>query len=176
MEQIVLEGSGRLYQPFLSSTVAKAQREAKLCEAHGPTQGQTGCQGSRPPCFKGLSLRRSLSQKRAWSFLCETTGKGGSGTRCLSLAFRRWFPSISQAASGGRSFPMGAGRTSEALAPGIHLQKGPQVPLAVPLAALRWEPRTHTLLDTEAPQRVLPLVPLAKIASQAYVSPAREAG
>ena len=72
--------------------------------------------------------------------------------------------------------PMGAGRTSEALAPGIHLQKGPHVPLAVPLAALRWEPRTHTLLDTEAPQRVLPLVPLAKIASQAYVSPAREAG
>ena len=31
-------------------------------------------------------------------------------------------------------------------------------------------------LDTEAPQSVLPLVPLAKIASQAYVLTAREAG
>lgn len=120
LEQIVLEESGRLYQPFLSSTVAKAQREAKLCEAHGPTQGQTGCQGSWPPCFKGLSLRRSLSQKRAWSFLCETTGKGGSGTRCLSLAFRRWFPSISQAGSGGRSLPVGAGRTSSSEASPRH--------------------------------------------------------
>lgn len=86
LEQIVLEESGRLYQPFLSSMVAKAQRERPSCVRPTVHQGQTGCQGSWPPCFKGLSLRRSLSQKRAWSFLCETTGKGGSGTRCLSLA------------------------------------------------------------------------------------------
>ena len=73
--------------------VVKAQREAKRCEAHGPTQGQTGRQGNRPPCFKGLSLRRSISQKRAQSFPCEPTGREALEQDCLPLAFRRWFPS-----------------------------------------------------------------------------------
>lgn len=72
--------------------------------------------------------------------------------------------------------PTGAGRTSEASAPVIRLQRGLPVPPPVPDGSAGVGTKDPRPSDTEAPQRVLPLVPLAKIASQAYVSAAREAG
>lgn len=72
--------------------------------------------------------------------------------------------------------PMGAGRTSEApWLQGSTCKRGPKS-TGCPSGSAEVGAQDPHLLDTEAPQRVLPLVPLAKIASQAYVSPAEKLG